>query len=141
MKVEIEIKVCAMKENGDLKKVYLDNLLELKGLKLVPLTDEYQRLLVFEGKFWFSIRKKHKLLFAYNFYKEYLNINALTMTSREFEYIKNRLNQFNNIVNVENRFNTGFWYYEGIKLGFTNTERKEPIIEQSVASTNLHFVN
>lgn len=140
-KVEIEIKVCAMKENGDLKKVELDNLSDLKGLKLVPLTDEYQRLLIFQGKLWFAIRRNLKLLFAYNFYKNYLNENGLTITYREFEYIKKRLNQYNGLVKIENRFNVGFWYYEGIKLGFTNTERKEPIIDQSVASKNLQFAD
>jgi len=140
-KVENEIKVCAIKQNGDLKKVYLDNLAELKGMKLVPLTDEYQRLLVFQGKLWFAIRTNLKLLFAYNFYKNYLNENGLTITYREFEYIKKRLNQYNGLVKIENRFNVGFWYYESRNLGFTNTERKEPILEQTVVNKNLHYAD
>ncbi len=62
-------------------------------------------------------------------------------TSREFEYIKNRLNQFNTLVKVENRFNSGFWYHEGIKLGFTNTESNGPILEQTAGSKNLQYAD
>jgi len=140
-KVEIEIKVCAMKENGDLKKVYLDNLPELKGLKLVPLTDEYRRSLIFQGKLWFAIRKNLKLLYAYNFYKDNLKEKGLNITKNEFEYMKKQLNRFNEFVKVENRFNTGFWFHESRNLGFTNTERNGPILEQTAASKNLHYAD
>lgn len=138
-KEEMEIQVCAMRENGAVKKIFRDNLSELVGLKLVPLTKEYKRLLVFEGKLWYSIRQKLKLLYSYNFYKEYLIQNNLTITESELKYIQKRLNLLNTIVPVESRFNPGFWYYEARQLGLKNSEWKGTIIKRPISTGQLVY--
>ncbi|MBK8483152.1 MAG: DEAD/DEAH box helicase [Saprospiraceae bacterium] len=140
-KEETEIQVCAMRENGAVKKIYRDNLEELKGLKLVPLTEEYKRLLVFEGKLWYSIRKKLKLLYSYNFYKGYLKDNNLKFTYREFEYIQKRLNCFNTMVPEAQKFHANFWNYEAINLGLIQPKSRVPINKPSVSTRQLQYAS
>ncbi|MBK8482806.1 MAG: DEAD/DEAH box helicase [Saprospiraceae bacterium] len=140
-KEETEIQVCAMRESGAVKKIYRDNLAELKGLKLVHLTEEYKRMLVFEGKLWYSLRKDVKLLYSYNFYKGYLKDNNLKFIDREFEYIQKRLNFFNTMVPEVQKFHTNFWNYEAIKLGLRPPKWQVPKNKESVTTRQLQYAS
>ena len=112
-----EIQLLAKDENDFIKKIERNRLGEIKGLKLIPLSLEFERLLIFEGLLSFSKDKEFKLLKSYNDYKTWLEDKNIKLTDVEFEYIQKRLNYLNHKMPEEKRFNKGFWYHQSKELG------------------------
>ena len=113
-----ELNVVAIDQNGFINKVDKRKPEEIKGLKLIELNAELERLIIFEGQLRFSKRKEFNLLNAYHEYKTYLESKHIALTEIEFEYVRNRLNYLNKRMPEHKRFNSGYWYHEAKKYGF-----------------------
>ena len=105
-------KIIALDEEGNIKAVHREAPHEIKGLELIEMTEELERLLMFEHHVQQAKRKEQRLLAAYYNYKEYLKQNDITLTKIELDYIKNRLNKLNKTVSDDRKFNLGFWHYQ-----------------------------
>jgi superfamily II DNA or RNA helicase len=79
---------------------------EADGLELVELTDELERLLIFESFIRNAIAKEHKLVSVVFKYLEYLVENNFELTEYEKKYAHKRLNK----LGYEHRI--GFWKYK-----------------------------
>lgn len=107
----------AIDEEGFIREVSRHRPKEIKGLKLIPLTFELKRLLSFEGYLSNAKTKKHNLLTSYYTYKEDLEKLGEQMSKHEFEYIKKRLNYFNDRAEADKKFKPGFWFVQARELG------------------------
>lgn len=111
-----EISEAAIDEDGVIREINRKRALEIKGLKLIPLTFEIERLLEFEAILANSRTKGHNLLSAYFGYKKSLENKDVTISKTELAYIKKRLNAFNAKASPDKQFKRGFWYNEEQKL-------------------------
>jgi superfamily II DNA or RNA helicase len=111
-------KIVAIDNDGFIKSVNRLRPEEIKGLSLVELNTELERLIIFEGQLKFSASRVFNLLNAYHEYKSYLDNKRVALSEIEFEYIRKRLNFLNKRMPETKRFNTGFWYHEAKKFGF-----------------------
>lgn len=117
-KVEsFQSKEVAIDNNGFIREVNKYRPIEVKGLKLVPLSFEIKRLFSFEQYLLNAKMKNYNLLNAYYSYKEDLEIDNIKITRMEFEYIKKRLNFFNDKVDADKKFKPGFWFVQEKELG------------------------
>ena len=82
---------------------------EIKGLKLININNEFDRLLMFESFLKDAIKKNHRILSCYFRYKDSLQLLSISMTELEFNYIQKRLNEINEIVDLEKRFKPNYW--------------------------------
>ncbi len=112
--------VLAIQEEGELRDVNRQAPNEVEGLELIEVTDESQRLLIFETFLQKTIQKQYKIIASYFHYKDYLDRNNITMTLVEFEYIERRLNVLNTKVELRRKFKPSFWEVQKYKfrLGF-----------------------
>lgn len=106
----------AVDELGVIREVSRTRPMEVKGLKLIPLSFELKRLLNFESYLSRSRIKNHNLLSSYFSYLEMLEDTEGKLTKYEFEYIKKRLNYFNEKVEPERKFKAGFWFVQAKEL-------------------------
>lgn len=106
----------ALDNDGFIREVNRYRPKEIKGLKLIPLTIELKRLLYFEGFLSNAKTKKHNLLTSYYSYLEHVENIDEKITRYEFEYIKKRLNYFNNQAEVDKRYKPGFWFIQEKEL-------------------------
>lgn len=106
----------AIKDDGTFVAVSKERIKEVKGLRLIPVIIENQNLLMFEKYLSEAIRKDYNLLYAYNRYTEYLAKSELNISQEDFEYIQNRLNQFNELREPEKQFNIKYWFYAEQRL-------------------------
>lgn len=113
----LPVREIAIDEDGKIKEVNRNRPSEIKGLKLIPLSFELKRLLNFESYLSNAKTKHHNLLTSYYQYKEDLEEKSQKMTKLEFEYIKKRLNYFNEKALPEKQFKPGFWYVQAKELG------------------------
>jgi len=120
-----KIQVVALDNNDILTKIERYRLQEIKGLKLILITLEIERLLKFENFLSLANLKQYNLLYAYNEYLKYLEEDKIKLTQLEFEYIQNRLNYINKKRPIEKQFKRGTWYHESKKHGL-----KEPKYEK-----------
>lgn len=111
-----QIKEIAINDEGIIKEIERYKPQEIKGLKLIPISNELEKLLLFESMVINANKKGYKLLDAY---KRYLEDNE-TISKIEFEYIKKRLNKLNSKVEQHLSFKPGYWYHEEKRL-FHNT--------------------
>jgi superfamily II DNA or RNA helicase len=111
-------KIVAIDKDGFIKTVNRSKPQEIKGLNLIELNAELERLIIFEGQLKFSTSQSFNLLNAYHEYKAYLEQKRVALSEIEFEYIRKRLNFLNKKMPEQKRFNSGFWYHEAGKLGF-----------------------
>jgi len=111
------VTVVAEDSDGVLRQVDRNRLPEIKGLKLMALTAELERLLVFEGLLSYTKSRSFNLLKAYNDYLAYLEKREIKLTDVEFEYVQKRLNYFNNRMPEDKRFKKGYWYHQSQQLG------------------------
>jgi len=107
-----QIKEVALDEEGTIREINRKRPVEIKGLKLVPLTFEIKRLFEFETILANSRTKGHNLLSCYFTYKKSLEDRSIAISKYEFAYIKKRLNAFNEKVPVDKQFKKGYWYNE-----------------------------
>lgn len=112
-----EVKEIALDEEGVLKEINHNRPAEIKGLKLVPLNFELKRLINFESYLANARAKNHNLLSAYFRYKDDALSSGKNISSIEFEYIKKRLNFFNEKAEPEKQFKPGYWYNQAKELG------------------------
>lgn len=103
------IQIAAINEEGHLKEIFRDELPEVKGLELIEVSEELERLLTFESYLNDVKKNKYKLIAAFFRYKEYLEKSNINLSKIEFDYIKRRLNTLNSKAPPEKRFKTGFW--------------------------------
>ncbi|MGB6037174.1 MAG: hypothetical protein WBG42_12955, partial [Cryomorphaceae bacterium] len=75
-----------------------------QGLELMELTEELERLLIFESFLRFAISKEHKLISAVYKYRDYLIEKRVEMSEVESKYCANRMKKQG--VN----YKKGFWY-------------------------------
>jgi superfamily II DNA or RNA helicase len=106
------IKEVAMDEEGTIREINRKRPLEIKGLKLIPLTFEIKRLFEFETILANSKTKGHNLLSSYFAYKTLMEERSIAISKYEFAYIKKRLNAFNEKVPADKQFKKGYWYNE-----------------------------
>lgn len=106
------IKEAAIDGEGTIREINRNRPLEIKGLKLVPLTFEIKRLFEFETILANSRTKGHNLLSCYFTYKKSLEDRDIAISQYEFAYIKKRLNAFNEKAPVDKQFKKGYWYNE-----------------------------
>lgn len=107
-----QIKEVALDEEGTIREINRKLPIEIKGLKLVPLTFEIKRLFEFETILANSRAKGHNLLSCYFTYKKSLEERSIAISKYEFEYIKKRLNAYNEKASADKQFKKGFWYNE-----------------------------
>lgn len=107
-----QIKEAALDEEGTIREINRKRPIEIKGLKLVPLTFEIKRLFEFETILANSRTKGHNLLSCYFTYKKSLEDRGIAISQYEFAYIKKRLNAFNEKAPAEKQFKKGYWYNE-----------------------------
>lgn len=113
----------ALDKDGIIKEINRNKPNEIKGLKLVPLTFDLKRLLLFEEYAINAKFKGHKILSAYYRYLEYVTEGGKQITRGEFEYCKKRLNYLNNLVDSSLKFNPNFWRKQEYDL-FGNVLKK-----------------
>ena len=109
----------ALDSEGVLREVNRTRPVEVKGLKLIPVSVELRRLLIFESFLTFAKTKEHHLLAPYNRYLEYLKDSNKKITKKEFDYIQKRLNFFNDKLPPEKQFKKGYWYHQQREHGLT----------------------
>lgn len=107
-----QIKEVALDEDGTIREINRKRPLEIKGLKLIPLTFEIKRLFEFETILVNSRAKGYNLLSSYFAYKSLLEERNIAISKYEFEYIKKRLNAFNEKAPADKQFKKGYWYNE-----------------------------
>lgn len=92
---------------------------EAEGLELTELTEELERLLVFESFVRYAIFKEHKPVSAILRYKDYLISEGLEITEVEIGYCANRMK------NINYSPAKGFWYHlrKDIKEGIGQKDR------------------
>ncbi|KAB1065129.1 DEAD/DEAH box helicase [Salibacter halophilus] len=90
-------------EEGIVRKVKAPH--EAEGLELMELTEELERLLIFESFISFAKSKDHKLISAVYKYREYLIERRLELSDTEASYCHKRLATLGNPVKK------GFWYH------------------------------
>jgi superfamily II DNA or RNA helicase len=129
-----EINELAIDKEGVIKAVTRFRPEEVKGLKLIPMSEEFRRLVMFEDLLKIAIENERKLLYPYFQYIKYLIRHGhAKLTNIELEYIKKRLNYFNHESRSmsEKRYKPGFWvnqqkflsalptieYLDGVYLG------------------------
>jgi superfamily II DNA or RNA helicase len=78
---------------------------EADGLELIELTEELERLLIFESYLTQAIAKEHKLVSAAYKYFDYLQENSKSITEYEIKYAHKRLNKEGYTHKI------GFWYH------------------------------
>jgi len=105
-------KEVAMDKYGVIREVNRQRPAEIKGLKLVPLSFEFRRLLYFETLVLNATHRGYKLLSAYYRYKEYVEEEENIMSNEEFEYIKKRLIYLSSRVEPDKAVKQFFWNYE-----------------------------
>lgn len=111
-----QINEAALDDEGGVREINRKRPIEIKGLKLIPLTFEIKRLFEFEAILANVKAKNYKLISAYFGYKESLEGRGLSISKTELQYIKQRLNIFNEKAPIDKRFNRGFWYNEERKM-------------------------
>ncbi len=89
-------------EEGQIREVKKPH--EAEGLELMELTEELERLLIFESFLRFAISKEHKLISAVYKYRDYLIDKGIEMSEVESNYCANRMKKQG--VN----YKKGFWY-------------------------------
>ncbi|KAA6303192.1 MAG: putative DNA repair helicase RadD [Candidatus Ordinivivax streblomastigis] len=82
-------KMVAMDEEGTLREINMPN--EAEGLELTELTEELERLLIFESFLRIAISNEHKLSSAVYKYKDFLISKSVEMSDVEESYCKKRL--------------------------------------------------
>lgn len=113
-------KEIAMDEDGKIREVNRTRPSEVKGLKLIPLTFELKRLLTFESYLSNAKTRNHNLLSSYFQYKKDLEDMNKKITRVEFEYMRTRLNYFNEKAEPDKRFKSGFWFIQEKELNLKN---------------------
>jgi superfamily II DNA or RNA helicase len=78
-------------EEGVIRKINKPD--EAEGLELTELTEELERLLIFESYLIAAIAKEHNVKSAVFRYKEYLISKSIEMTAIEAEYCSRRLSK------------------------------------------------
>lgn len=106
------VKEVAMDEEGTIREINRKRPLEIKGLKLIPLTFEIKRLFEFETILINSRAKGHNVLSSYFAYKTLMEERSIAISRYEFAYIKKRLNAFNEKARADKQFKNGYWYNE-----------------------------
>lgn len=101
-KVQIP-EVIGLDDEGTLREIHLPR--EAEGLELVEISEELERLLIFESYVRFAISKDHKPVSAVYKYKEYLIETGIKLTDTEAKYMANRMRK------IGFSPNQGFWYY------------------------------
>jgi superfamily II DNA or RNA helicase len=124
-KEDSELSIIALDKDGFIRQIERKKLSEVKGLKLIALNAEFERLFIFEELLRFSKSKEFNLLKAYNDYKNYLTDKKIKLSELEFKYIQNRLNFLNKKMPLNKRFNKAYWYHQSVELGL-----KKPKYEQ-----------
>ena len=104
--------VLGLDEEGVVRRVNRNRPIELKNLKLIPLSQEMERLIEFESILSRSRKYEQNLLRVYFIYKEKLIEKNAQISQTEFQYIKKQLNRFNKTMPSEHQFKPGFWYNE-----------------------------
>ncbi len=107
-----EFNELAIDDEGVIREVSRFRPEEVNGLKLIPMTEEFRRLIIFEDILKIAIQTERKLLYPYFQYIKYLiKIGQQKLTKIELEYIKKRLNYYNQEGRSlpEKRFKPGFW--------------------------------
>jgi len=85
--------IVALDEEGIIRQIKKPN--EAEGLQLRELTEELERLLVFESFLKIAIFNEHKLASAVIKYKDYLITKSIEMSDVEKSYCVNRLQKLN----------------------------------------------
>lgn len=83
---------------------------EFDEMELIEITEELERLLIFESYLQLANENEHKLISTFFKYQTFLKENEIILTSDELRYIKDRLNTLNATVSEERRFKLGFWF-------------------------------
>jgi superfamily II DNA or RNA helicase len=108
-----EIREIVQDEEGVIREITKPS--EAEGLELMELTEELERLLIFESFIRFAVAKEHKLISAVFKYRDYLIDREIEMTELESQYCDKRMRKHG--IN----YKKGFWYNirkdikEGIK--------------------------
>tara|TARA_R110002050_G_scaffold295749_2_gene454958 strand:- start:54 stop:1505 length:1452 start_codon:yes stop_codon:yes gene_type:complete len=97
-----QINVIGLDEEGVIRQITKP--IEAQGLELMELTEELERLLIFESFLRFAISKEHKLISAVYKYRDYLIEKGIEMSEVESKYCANRMKKQG--VN----YKKGFWY-------------------------------
>jgi superfamily II DNA or RNA helicase len=116
----LPIREIAIDEDGKIREVNRTRPSEVKGLKLIPLTFELKRLLTFESYLSNAKTRNHNLLSSYFQYKKELEDINKKITRFEFEYMRKRLNYFNEKAEPDKRFKSGFWFIQEKELNLKN---------------------
>lgn len=98
---------------------------EAEGLELMELTEELERLLIFESFVRFATASEHKPISAVYKYRDYLISKSIEMTEVESTYCAKRMKKVG--------FNPakGFWYH-------VRNDVKKGIEEKSTSATSSH---
>jgi hypothetical protein len=83
------LKMAAIDEEGCLREIHRPT--ECVGLELTELTEEIERLLIFESFLRIAISNQHQLSSAVYKYKEYLVTQSIEMSEIEQAYCTKRL--------------------------------------------------
>lgn len=116
----LPVREIAIDEEGKIREVNRTRPSEVKGLKLIPLTFELKRLLTFESYLSNAKTRNHNLLSSYFQYKKELEDMNKQLTRFEFEYMRKRLNYFNEKADPDKRFKSGFWFIQEKELNLKN---------------------
>lgn len=100
----VALEVIAVDEEGTLRN--LNRPVEAEGLELIELTDELERLLIFESFLRFAKANDHKIVSAFFKYKDYLIDSQTNLTDIEIQYISKRMRKEGYTPK------NGYWYHQ-----------------------------
>ncbi|PQJ10787.1 ATP-dependent helicase [Flavipsychrobacter stenotrophus] len=108
--------------DGIIRIISRNRPMEVQGLELYSLTEEFERLLDFEAHLITAIEKKHKLVSAYLRYMTNLEKKGVIITEEEFTYIQKRLDRHNTSKEVEDayKYHPSYWHWRKKELAERN---------------------
>lgn len=114
-----EIEAVGLDDDGVIREI--NKPVEAEGLELIELSEEIERLLIFESFLRNAIVKEHKLISAVYRYKEYLIERSIEMTEIESQYCAKRL------VKSGKKYSKGFWYHLRKEIGDEIKAKDKPV--------------
>lgn len=106
---EKEFKEIAIDEEGVIREIKQPY--EAEGLELLELTEEMERLLIFESLLNYALKMEHQAISAFYRFSEYLINKETELTLIESEYCLRRLNKVS-----DRKYKNGFMYHSRKKI-------------------------
>ena len=115
-KAAVEREFVGFDDLGRVRKADRRRPQESKGLRLMEMTPELERLLHLELFIDDAARRNYKVVSIYFRYQEFLEKTGAQFTPNEFLYVKRRLESLNQIAPPEKRLNSDFWTFRQREL-------------------------